>query len=253
MIPAAVGYQCPDCVRAGAAATRQPTTVFGGQLGREGAVSTTLIGICVAAFVALGMLNLGGGLDRWAMQPVAIALGDQWGRLLTAIFLHSGLLHLALNMYALYLLGPPLERTLGHGRFLTLFLVSGLGGSVASYAFSPLLTISVGASGAIFGLMAAWIVVHRRLNADATPVIILLGINVVLGFVVSGIDWRAHLGGAAVGAVVAVILTSGRGAQGRAKTGRQAVLVGLVLVGLVLVVVWRSQQIQSLLLNQLAG
>jgi membrane associated rhomboid family serine protease len=216
-------------------------------------VSTTLIAICAVAFVALGMLDLAGGLDRWAMQPVAIALGDQWVRLFSAMFLHSGLLHLALNMYALYLLGPPLERALGHGRFLTLFLVSGLGGSVASYLFSPLLTISVGASGAIFGLMAAWIVVHRRLNADATPVILLLGINVVLGFVVSGIDWRAHLGGAAVGALVAVILTSGRGAQGRAQTGRQALLVGLVVLGLVALVAWRSHQIQVLLLSQVGG
>ncbi len=195
MTPAPVGYQCPECVQAGVAATRRPTTVFGGQLGRDGAVSMSLIGICVVAYVALGMLNLAGGLDRWALQPVAIALGDQWVRLVTAMFLHSGLLHLALNMYALYLLGPPLERALGHGRFLTLYLVAGLGGSVASYTFSPLLTISVGASGAIFGLMAAWIVVHRRLNADATPIIVLLGINVVLGFLVGGIDWRAHLGG----------------------------------------------------------
>jgi membrane associated rhomboid family serine protease len=169
------------------------------------------------------------------------------------MFLHSGLLHLAFNMYALYLLGPPLERALGHGRFLTLFLVSGLGGSVASYVFSPLLTISVGASGAIFGLMAAWIVVHRRLNADVTPVILLLGINVVLGFVVSGIDWRAHLGGAAVGALVAAILTTGKGAQGRAQSGRQAVLVGLVVLGLIALVAWRSQQIQELLLGQLGA
>ena len=253
MTPAPVGYQCPECVQAGVAATRRPTTVFGGQLSRDGAVSMSLIGICVVAYVALGMLNLAGGLDRWALQPVAIALGDQWVRLVTAMFLHSGLLHLALNMYALYLLGPPLERALGHGRFLTLYLVAGLGGSVASYTFSPLLTISVGASGAIFGLMTAWIVVHRRLNADATPIIVLLGINVVLGFLVGGIDWRAHLGGAVVGALVAAILTSGRGAAGRAQTGRQALLVGLVVVGLVALTAWRSSQIQALLLQQISG
>jgi membrane associated rhomboid family serine protease len=253
MTPAAVGYQCPDCVQAGRATSRRATTVFGGQLGRDGAVSMTLIALCGVAFVALGVLDLAGGLDRWALQPVAIALGDQWIRLLTAIFLHAGLLHLAFNMYALYLLGPPLERALGHGRFLTLFLVSGLGGSVASYLFSPLLTISVGASGAIFGLMAAWIVVHRRLRADATPVILLLGINVVLGFLVSGIDWRAHLGGAVVGAVVTAILTTGKGAQGRAQTGRQAVLVGLVVIALIALVAWRSQQIQEILVGQLGG
>ena len=253
MTAAPVGYQCPECIRAGAASTRPTTTVFGGQAQRDGLVSWTLMGICATAFVALGLLDLAGGLDRWALQPVAIALGDQWIRLLTAMFLHSGLLHLAFNMYALFLLGPPLERALGHGRFLTLFLVAGLGGSVASFVFSPIQTISVGASGAIFGLMTAWIVVHRRLNADATPIIVLFGINVVLGFVVGGIDWRAHLGGAAVGALVTVILTSGRGQAGRAQAGRQALLVGLVVLGLVAAAAWRAQQIQAMLLGVIGG
>lgn len=246
MIAADVGYQCPDCVGAAAARSRSATTVFGGQIGRDGAVSTALIVGCVGLYVLVGLLGLAGGTSRWAMQPVAIALGDQWFRLGTAIFMHAGLLHLGLNMYALYLLGPPLERALGHGRFLTLFLVSGFGGSVASYWFSPLRTFSVGASGAVFGLMAGWIVVHRRLDADATPVIALLAINVAIGFLIGGIDWRAHLGGAAVGALVTVILTSGRGAQGKAQAGRQALLVAAVVLGLVAATVSRSAQIQSL-------
>jgi membrane associated rhomboid family serine protease len=246
MVPADVGYHCPECVSTAAAASRQPVTMFGGRFGKEGAVTTVLIGICAGAFVLVSVLDLFGGNGRWAMQPVAIALGDQWARLFTAMFLHAGLLHIAFNMYALYLLGPALERALGHGRFLTLYLVSGLGGSVASYLFSPIMTSSVGASGAIFGLMAAWVVVHSRLKTDYTPVLILLGINVVLGFLMPGIDWRAHLGGAVVGALVTLVLTTGRGPVGRAQLGRQAAMVAGIVVVLLGLVVWRTDQIQSL-------
>lgn len=181
------------------------------------------------------------------MQPALIALDGQWYRLVTAMFLHASLLHLGFNMYVLFLLGPPLERVLGHGRFLTLFLVSGLGGSAASYAFSPLTTLSVGASGAIFGLMAAWIVVARRLHRDATQVLVLLALNVALGFVLPSVDWRAHLGGAITGAVLAFVLTSGRGPEGRRALPQQ-VLGVLVIVGVLLaIILWRTAQIHSVI------
>ncbi len=247
MTAAAVGYQCPDCVRAGAVTTRQARTVFGGRLTREGGVTYAIMGACLGLYVLIGMLGAAGGLARWGMQPIAIALGDEWFRLVSSVFLHSGLLHLAFNMYVLFLLGPPLERLLGHGRFLVLFLLSGLGGSIASYAFSPIRTLSVGASGAIFGLMAAWIVVSKRLNADATQVLVLLAINVALGFVLPGIDWRAHLGGAVTGAVVALALTTGRGAQGRQRLGQQVVVSLVILGALLALAAWRTGQIEALL------
>ena len=246
MTAAAVGYQCPECVRAGQASTREVRTVFGGRVSREGAVTQALIGICAFLFVTITLLDLGGGLARWGMQPLAIGLDGQWFRLVSSVFLHAGWLHIAFNMYVLYILGPPLERVLGHGRFLTLYLLSGVGGAVASYWFSPVRTLSVGASGAIFGLMAAWIIVGRRLDRDVTQIIVLLGINVALGFFLGGIDWRAHLGGAVTGALVALVLTSARGAQGREHLARQvaaSVAVGLVLVALTVV---RSTQIQDL-------
>ena len=245
MTAAAVGYQCPECVRAGQASVRQPRTVFGGRVSRDGAVTMALIGICVGAYLLVGVLDLLGGTGRWGMQPVAIALGDQWYRMLSSVFMHAGLLHLGFNMYVLFLLGTPLERVLGHGRFLTLFLVSGLGGSVASYAFSPITTLSVGASGAIFGLMAAYIVIARRLDAEATQIMILLAVNVVLGFVLSGIDWRAHLGGAATGALTALVLTTGRGERGRAQLVPQVVATLAILAGLVVIAAWRTGQIQQ--------
>jgi membrane associated rhomboid family serine protease len=247
MTAAAVGYQCPTCVQAGTAATRQARTVFGGRTTRDGAVTYAIMGTCVGLYLLVGVLGLLGGLARWGMQPVAIALGDEWFRLVSAIFLHSGLLHLGFNMYVLFLIGPPLERVLGHGRFLTLFLLSGLGGSIASYAFSPIRTLSVGASGAIFGLMAAWIVVSRRLNADAGQVMVLLAVNVALGFLLPGIDWRAHLGGAVTGAVVALALTTGRGEQGRQRLGQQVLVSAVIGAVLIAVAVWRTAQIEALL------
>ena len=246
MTAAAVGYQCPECVRAGAATTRQARTVFGGRLTRDGAVTMSIIGICVGLFVTVSEIGMFGGLARWGMQPLAIAVFDEWFRLVSSVFLHAGLLHIGFNMYVLFLLGPPLERVLGHGRFLTLFLISGVGGSVASYAFSPIRTLSVGASGAIFGLMAAWIVVSKRLNSDASQVLVLLAINVALGFLLPGIDWRAHLGGAVTGATVALALTTGRGQSGRDRLGQQIVVTALIAAGLVALAIWRTAEIRAL-------
>ena len=246
MTAAAVGYQCPECVRAGQASVPERRTVFGGRLTREGGVTMSIIGICAGLFVLVSLLDLFGGLVRWGMQPIAIAIGGEWFRLVSSVFLHHDWLHIGFNMYVLFLLGPPLERVLGHGRFMTLFLVSGIGGSIASYAFSPLGTLSVGASGAIFGLMAAWIVVGRRLNRDTSQVLVLLAINVALGFLLSGIDWRAHLGGAATGALVALALTTGRGPSARSKLTQQAVVISIICAGLVATALWRTAQIRDL-------
>jgi membrane associated rhomboid family serine protease len=187
-----------------------------------------------------------GGLQRWGMYPAAIALGNQWGRLFTSMFLHGGWLHLGFNMYVLFLLGPPLERLLGHSRFLLLFLLSGMGGAVASYAFSPIQTLSVGASGAIFGLMAAMIVVGRQLGYDVGQVIALFAINIALGFMMSGIDWRAHLGGALVGGVMGWALSHHAPGGHRPSTLNQSLATAGVVMCLIAVVVWRTNEIRSL-------
>jgi len=246
MTAAAVGYQCPECVAQGRASVPERRTVFGGRVTREGGVTMSIIGVCAALFVSVSLLGMFGGITRWGMQPLAIAINDEWFRLVTSVFLHSNWLHIGFNMYVLFLLGPPLERVLGHGRFATLYLVSGIGGSIASYAFSPANTLSVGASGAIFGLMAAWIVVGRRLNRDTSQVVVLLGINVVLGFVVPGIDWRAHLGGAVTGALVALALTTARGTAARGRLGQQVAMTAVICAGLLMIVVWRTVQIREL-------
>jgi membrane associated rhomboid family serine protease len=244
MTPASVGFQCPECVAAGRAATREPTNLMGGRFSARPTVTYALIGINAAVYV-LGYLLAAGGTDLlrdYGMWPVGIAVSGEWWRLLTAAFLHSGLLHIGFNMYVLYLLGPPLERALGAGRFVTLYLVAALGGSVASYATSPPNTLSVGASGAVFGLMAAILVVGRRFRHDVSQVAFLLAINLVIGFVVPNIDWRAHLGGAAAGAAMAVVMAYAPRAN---RTLWQILGTLAVLAVLVLVTIARTAELQS--------
>jgi membrane associated rhomboid family serine protease len=158
--------------------------------------------------------------------PVGIADGEYY-RLLTSMFLHYGALHLLLNMWALWVLGRELESSLGPGRFLTLYLLSGLGGSVAAYAFTPA-AMSAGASGAIYGLFAALFVVFRRLNRDTSSIITVLVINLIFSFTVPGISIAAHLGGLVTGAVVGVALAyAPRETRNRVLAGS---VVALVLV-----------------------
>lgn len=206
MSAAPVGFQCPECVHEGQQQTRQVVTPMGGEPIRDYYVTKVLIGINVGLFIVEMVAGMDAVIRQWGMYPAAVSLGGEWWRLFTAAFLHGSLLHIGFNMLVLWLVGRPLESILGHVRFVVLYLLAALGGSVASYTFSPLNTLSVGASGAIFGLMAALLVAGHSLKADVTQIAVLLAINIGIGFVVAGIDWRAHLGGAAVGAVVAAIM-----------------------------------------------
>ncbi len=244
-IPAPVGFQCPECVHAATAAQRTPTTVAGGQLITAPVVTYALIAINVVVF---GLQWLGGVNQvaaDYGMWPAGIAVNDEWWRLLSAAFLHGSILHIAFNMYVLFALGPTLERVLGHVRYIVLYLVAAFGGAVVSYALAPdVRTVSVGASGAIFGLMGALVVAGRRLRYDVTQVLILLGVNVVIGFVVPGVDWRAHLGGLVTGAAVAAVMVL----PSRAHRVLWQVLgvTGIVLL-LFVVAAWRTQQINEML------
>ncbi len=168
--------------------------------------------IIIGAIYLLQVLSKSLIGPNWAvfmfgLHPPAVANGDWW-RLITATFLHGSLLHLGFNMLALWILGTQIENYLGSKKFLLLYFVSAIGGSLASFYFSPPATFSIGASGAIFGLMGAFIVIGKKLRADVSQIMILLLINVVLGFTVSGIDWRAHLGGLVAGAVFTKVLLS---------------------------------------------
>jgi len=204
MIAAPVGYRCPECMNTNPVPS--PKTVAGGDLITKPRVTYSLIVINLVIFAAQYLQGIQSLAIDYGMWPVGIAVDAEWWRLFTSAFLHGSFLHIAFNMYVLFLLGPTLERILGHIRFLILYVAAALGGSVASYWFSEINTVSVGASGAIFGLMGALIVAGRRLKYDIKQVLILLVINIVIGFISPSVDWRAHLGGLVAGAIVAVIM-----------------------------------------------
>jgi len=250
MTSAAVGFQCPECVAEGRATTPDVVSVLGTKPAERPLVTMVLIGLNVLAYVV--QITSGtdalSGLDKIAAQygmwPAGIALDDQYYRLITATFLHASFLHIGFNMLVLWMLGPQLERILGHLRFTVLYLVAGLGGSVASFWFSSPGIVGVGASGAIFGLMGAYVVVGKKLRADIGQVLGLIAINVVIGFVAGGVDWRAHLGGLATGAAVAAVF-----AFLPRKPALQVLAVVAILALLVVAVLARdaalTQQIQD--------
>ena len=243
MIAASVGFQCPDDVRAGARSTREPRTIFGGRVAASGArvvpvlialnVAVHLLGLVLPGLV--GQFGQVGAAPPPPAEPVVGVAAGEYYRLLTAAFLHANLFHLLTNMVALASIGPALEEALGRTRFVVLYLLSALGGSVLSLALSRPDQFGVGASGAIFGLFGAYYVVVRRVGGDAGPVAALLALNLVITFVVPVIDWRAHLGGLATGALLALAYAYAPRARRAAVHVGAAGALGLLLAGAVLV------------------
>jgi membrane associated rhomboid family serine protease len=241
MIPASVGFQCPECVREGNAsvrtAKRSGGLVAAGR--RWGAVTLTLIAINVAMFVVTAVAAAVAGVfpldnyrstifDALAQTPLDVRIGDWW-RPLTAAFLHYGPVHLALNMLAVLIFGSELERQLGRWRFLALYLLSALGGAASIQLFGDPVQQVAGASTAIWGLfggLGALMVVRRE---ALRGLLTLLAINVVISFF-PGVSLLGHLGGLVAGAVAGGILVS---------TGRrpQLQVAALVVLAVVLVVV----------------
>jgi membrane associated rhomboid family serine protease len=205
MRAAAVGHQCVECVQEGARTVRQPRTQFGG---RERAgmpvVTYALIAINVLTFIL--QISMGDLEKQLALWPPAVADGQLY-RLVTSAFVHYGATHLLLNMWALYVVGPPLEMLLGRLRFGALYALSGLGGSVLVYLLT-LNTATAGASGAVFGLFGAAFVVAKRLNLNMQWVAAVIVINLVFTFVAplvskQLISWQGHVGGLVTGGLVA--------------------------------------------------
>jgi len=147
----------------------------------------------------LGIARTGSG------QVVGVAAG-QWYRLLTSAFLPGtgglGILDIAFNLWALFIVGPALERVLGSVRYLAVYLASALGGSIAYFFIAPPYVQALGASGAIFGLFGAWFVLSRRLGLDSRQVVFLIVLNLAIGFAVPYIAWQAHVGGLVTGALL---------------------------------------------------
>lgn len=231
---AAVGVQCVDCVREQAKGERRPVTVLGGRTG-AGAdkpyLTLSIIAVCV--LVWLGELLSPRVFQEVAFAP-ALGLSEPW-RLITSAFAHSPQqpMHILFNMYALWLVGGYLERLLGWARYLAVYVVTALAGTVTWLLFQPTDSFVpvVGASGAVFGLFAAVVVLNRHLGRDSSGMIATIGINAVIGFVVPNVAWEAHLGGLVAGALVA-------GALALARSRRTpAIAWGGILAVLVLVVV----------------
>jgi membrane associated rhomboid family serine protease len=232
---AAVGVQCPTCIREGRAATpRRSRAVVRSVLLGSGVPVVTYALVAVTVVVFLLQQVPGGTVTRAGIYAPALTAVEPW-RMITSIFLHGGVLHLALNMFSLFFVGRALEPLLGWARFLTLYLVSGFAGSVAVLLIAAPDGGVLGASGAIFGLLGAFLIIGRRLGANITPMIILVGINLVFGFVVSGVSWQAHVGGLGGGALLAlVILRTRRESQRALQTGLViALVVALVVVAFV--------------------
>ena len=131
---------------------------------------------------------------------------NEWYRLITVALTHAGLMHLGFNMYSLYILGTPIEQAYGRNKFLTVFTISLLTGSLASIFFNASNQSSVGASGAVFGLFGAFLIVGKTIGANVREFAIIIGLNFALGFILGGVDWRAHLGGLLGGALAAKLL-----------------------------------------------
>ena len=240
-----VGIRCPDHSGKARGAAKVVQNVQRTTSGNPGIVTMTLIGINVGIY----LLELAGGASinansGWIFEHGALvmrAIGSngqlvglaegEWWRLLTAAFLHYGPIHLGLNMLALWWIGRPLEAWLGSARYLLLYLVSGLAGSAGALIASPN-GITVGASGAIFGILGAAIVLERQgnyvLGGSALPLLI---VNLAFTFAVPGISIGGHLGGALGGALSILVLSRfGKGSAAYSRLDFLSV-ISLVAIG----------------------
>ena len=212
MRPAAVGFHCPDDVAQGRKSVRAQRTSVGALL-RESPpyVTIALLAANVAVYFYCGT-QPGGTLRNptgsrlfldWQLFPPRIHNNHQYFRLLSSAFLHISPLHILSNMVALAIIGPALERLLGPARYGVMYLLSALGGSAAIYAFGTAFQYTAGASGAIFGLFGACLVLHRKLGLDFQWLVGVIALNFVLTFSISGISKLGHIGGFVVGLLAA--------------------------------------------------
>jgi membrane associated rhomboid family serine protease len=262
MNQAAVGFQCPSCVHEGSRSQRPVRTAFGGRPSGDPALtSKILIGINVAVWLVITAAGdrAGGWLDRLALYPVGRCRGPQglwaageqqctsygyvwvegvvtgaWWQPLTSMFTHSAMLHIGFNMLALWILGPQLEAAIGRVRFLVLYFLSGLAGSATVLYLTAPYIPTIGASGAVFGLMGALLVVAIRMRAEYSQILFWIGLNVVIT-VLGGarISWQGHLGGLVGGVLIASVLAyAPRAARQRWQALGLGVIAAVVLAAL---------------------
>ena len=231
-VEAAVGFLCPDDAGQtgfAAAASRAVPRSLARRINSGTPVVTWAL--IIACTLVYGLQQIPGLYiyEQFVYVPLGTII-EPW-RALTAGFLHGSIIHLLVNMYSLYIFGGLVEQMLGRARYLALYVISIFGGSVAVLWLSDVTTQVVGASGAIFGLMAAYFVIARRLGANTGQLTGLIAINLVIGFMPgSNISWQAHIGGLIAGGLVAYVYTKTRGVN---DTSKRRLTVGLIVAGLV--------------------
>jgi membrane associated rhomboid family serine protease len=258
MRDASVGFHCPSCVAEAAKTTRVARTAYGGQrTGNPQLTSQILIGINVAVWALI--VATGGAasvwVDRLALWREDVVFSSQSGQLinvpgvsdgaywqlLTSAFTHVEVWHIGFNMLALWFLGPPLESALGRVRFLALYLGSALSGSVLVFWFAPVAGYTLGASGAIFGLMGGLLLVALKVRGNVQQILMWIGLNFVITVVGRGfISWQGHLGGFLGGLAIGAVLIYAPRVR---RTTWQVVGLGGIAVVLLLAVLLRTAQL----------
>lgn len=248
---APVGQQCVECVREGRRTAPKARTAFGGRVAEGAYVTWVLIGINVAIYLVelvdqkfIHYFEMVGKARDPVLNFQIVGVGDgEWYRMITSAFLHStSPLHILFNMWALAVVGPALEQALGRVRFITLYLLSALGGSTLFYLVASPAEPAIGASGAIFGLFGAWFVVSRRLRLDARGIVVLIVINLVISFSIPSIAWQAHVGGLLTGAA---LTTAYAYAPRNQRTLVQVGMTVLVLAILIFATITRTHQLTT--------
>jgi membrane associated rhomboid family serine protease len=201
MNSASVGFQCPSCFNEGVKSVPRTRTSLGGiQRGNPQFVTIGLLVLNVLVFIAVrtGSSRV---VNDLVLVPVLVD-SEPW-RLLTSAFTHVQIFHIFSNLFMLWQIGPLLEQMLGRLRFLVLYLLSALGGSAAVWLLAAPGSATLGASGAVLGLVGALLVISRARGLDVTWILGYVAVTAVLSFLIPNISWQGHLGGFIVGAAVA--------------------------------------------------
>jgi membrane associated rhomboid family serine protease len=243
MTAAPVGQRCPEHsgkpqglsrVAKGARRTAFEGT---GALVTKALIAANVLVYIITAAQGAGLNSPGGSLFfKWALYGPAVANGDWW-RLITCTFLHANLIHIGFNMYFLWFVGGAVESALGRGRFLLVYFVSGLAGSAGALLVNPT-EVTVGASGAIFGMLGAALVLERQRNyVLGGQAFALIAINLVLSFAISHVSWGGHIGGLIGGVLCTLVLSRfGRGHAAYSRLGLWGI-AGVLGVGLLSIAV----------------
>ncbi|MGO4534906.1 rhomboid family intramembrane serine protease [Leifsonia sp. 2MCAF36] len=243
--PGAVGVVCPECMAEQRATHPRTKPAWLTRFTGAGApvVTYAIIALCVVVFIIQTLGDLLGLQVTNALRyagaysyPAAVSGAFEPWRMFTSIFAHANVIHLALNMYTLWVFGMALEPVLGRARYLALFLISGFAGSVGVLLLASPVVPVVGASGAIFGLFGAFFIIQRRLGGNGTQMLILLALNLGIGFLPGfNIAWQAHVGGLIGGFLVGLIFVETRQVRRRGWQVPLLVVFCLILIALSLV------------------